>query len=391
MFKKSILLSVIVICSLYSATPPPVEEEFLDDDFGGDEEIKVVKTDTKEDKLYSIYGTATASTNYNYKDKTGISSLKISSNVKGDYKINDTFKAKATVKVYKDFKTDIKDDYDLDVNELYAQGTLENNVDLKIGRQIVVWGKSDNIRITDTLNPMDYTTPGMTDIKDLRLGRFMMKANYDIQSWDLSAIVLRENRYSKMPEKGSEYYLPRVFPSAPSGLGIAFSASKNFQGQDLAFYVSNDYVDNTTYKSNMLGAAYNKVIEQYLVKTEFAYFDNYDSSNIDSRIDALVGVEFNGISDGSISFEMANKKDEIQYAIRFSQSYINQTLDFTALYTGYGSQLEGGGFFKIWSDYAIDDKVSTSFGLIDYIGGDKQNFEAIKDNDRLFASMTYNF
>jgi len=88
---------------------------------------------------------------------------------------------------------------------------------------------------------------------------------------------------------------------------------------------------------------------------------------------------------------MANKNDEIQYALRFTQSYINQTLDFTALYTGYGSSLEGGGFIRVWADYSIDDKISTSFGIIDYIGGDKQNFEAIKDNDRLFASLTYNF
>jgi hypothetical protein len=269
--------------------------------------------------------------------------------------------------------------------------TINNKLDLKIGRQIIVWGKSDNIRITDILNPMDFTTPGMTDIKDLRLGRFMMKANYTVQTWDLSAIILRENRYSKMPKLGSEYYLPKVFPSEEDEIGFAFSASKNLQGQDIAFYTSNDYVDNTTYKTNMLGMAYNKVIQQYLIKTELAYFDNYDSNTIDSRVDSLIGIEYNGISDGSISFEMANKTDEIQYALRFTQSYINQTLDFTALYNGYGKDLEGGGFIRVWSDYAIDDKFSTSFGIIDYLGGDKQNFEAIKDNDRLFASMTYNF
>jgi len=387
---KYIVVSIFLTISLYGVTTPS-EDEFADDGFG-DEEIKIEKIDIKKDDKYSIYGSLTTTSNYNYNKNIGISSLKLSSNINQDFKINKNFKIKTTIKAYKDFKTKINNDYDLDVNEIFIQGTLNNKIDLKIGRQVVVWGKSDNIRITDILNPMDYTTPGMTDIKDLRLGRFMNKVNYSTQGWDLTGILLYENRYSTMPTVGSEYYIPKIFPIAPNNsIGLALSASKNYEGQDVAFYASNDYVDNTTFKSNMIGMAYNKVIEQYLLKTEFAYFDNYNSNIINSKIDALVGVEYNGISDGSISLEMANKNNEIQYAMRFTQSYINQTLDFTVLYNGYGKNLKGGGFVRIWADYAINDKFSTSFGMIDYIGGYKQNFEIIKDNDRVFTSLTYNF
>jgi len=50
-------------------------------------------------------------------------------------------------------------------------------------------------------------------------------------------------------------------------------------------------------------------------KTEAAYFDNYDSSTIKEKIDSLLGIEYNGIKDGSLSFEVANKDDDIQYAL----------------------------------------------------------------------------
>ena len=89
--------------------------------------------------------------------------------------------------------------------------------------------------------------------------------------------------------------------------GIAISLNGNLQGQDIAFYASNQYIDNKTYRSNMLGFAYNIVKNSFLLKTEIAYFDNYDSDTVKAKTDALVGVEYNGISDGSISFEVANK------------------------------------------------------------------------------------
>ncbi|MBE9551987.1 MAG: hypothetical protein IMF05_00860, partial [Proteobacteria bacterium] len=49
------------------------------------------------------------------------------------------------------------DEYESDaaLGEAYIQGRLGAGADIKAGRQIVVWGKSDAIRITDVLNPLD--------------------------------------------------------------------------------------------------------------------------------------------------------------------------------------------------------------------------------------------
>jgi len=416
--KLSFASCLLLTSSLYSQDG---FDEFSDegDGFGGDEVIEIVKIKDDESK-FSAYGSLSLSASYNYahnqpevgqNDFRGLSSSKLSTDINLEYKLPNDFKIKSTLKAYKDFIYDLKDDeytttpkdYDKDaeINELYVQGSLNSKTDVKIGRQIVVWGKSDNIRITDTLNPMDNTTPGMVDIEDLRLARTMSKVDYFVDKWAISGIVLHENRYSKMPQYGSDFtslnkiQADMMSTKEPSNSlkdsGIALSASANLEGEDIAFYYSNQYIDNTIYRSNMLGMAYNKVIDSFLFKTEFAYFDNYDSSTVKSKLDGLVGLEYNGISDGSISFEMANKNDDIQYALRFTQSYINQTLDFTALYSAFGKELEDGAFLRVWADYDIDDKLSTSIGFINYIGGDAAQLEMIKDNDRVFASLKYSF
>ena len=401
--KLCIVGSLLFSSSLYSNDGFTNESEAFDDvdDFGGDEEIIIEKIDTKKQNDFTSYGSITYSTNYSYKDIDDITSSKISTNLNFEYKLDENSKLKSTVKAYQDFESNIKNDRDIDINEIYLQSSLNINTDIKVGRQIVVWGKSDNIRITDTLNPLDMTTPGMVDIEDLRLGRVMSKIDYFMEKWSLTGIILHENRYSDIPKFGSEYTISNemkynnMLVKEPSNTiensGIALSASANLEGQDIAFYYSNQYVDNTTYRSNMLGMGYNKVLDSFLFKTEFAYFDNYDSSTVKSKLDGLVGLEYNGISEGSISFEMANKNDDIQYALRFTQSYLNQTLDFTALYSAFGKELEDGGFIRVWGDYDIDDKLSTSVGFINYISGDLAQFNMIKDNDRVFASLKYSF
>ncbi len=414
---KKISLCLLLCSSLVFAA-----DEF-DDEFGDEEIIQVaptLKSEKKDDKL-SLYGSLSLSSSYNYNhnkpplptqnDYRGLSSVKTSADLTLEYKFDNGFKAKAVTKAYNDFIYDIKDEdykvtpkgYDkgFDINEIYLQGSLQSNLDIKIGRQIVVWGKSDNIRITDSLNPLDNTTPGMVDIKDLRLGCVMTKLDYFINDWAISGIILHENRFSRMPQYGSDYAPANIIMAnaisvdEPSNSiknsGVALSASVNMQGQDLAFYYSNQYVDNTIYRSNMFGFAYNKVIDSFLFKTELAYFDNYDSVLVDSKIDSLIGVEYNGISDGSISLEVANKDDDIQYALRFTQSYINQTLDFTALYSGFGKECEYGGFARVWIDYDINDKLSSSFGFINYMGKEQQRFQMIENNDRIFASLKYSF
>jgi len=412
---KLVVTSLFLLNNLYS------EDGFDDEDeFGSDEVIEIVKT-KKEQKGFGYYGSITYSNSYNYSHKKplnynfndfrGFSSSKLSIDVNLEYKLKNDFKIKSNLKVFKDFIYDLKDDdykiipkdYDeyTDINEFYFQGSINSQIDFKIGRQIIVWGKSDNIRITDTLNPMDYSNMGMVDIKDLRLGKTISKIDYFIDKWALTGIILHENRFSKMPKYGSDYapankiIANKLNVKKPSNSfknsGIALSLNGNLEGQDLSFYYSNQYLDNTNYKSNMLGFAYNKVIDNFLFKTELAYFDNYDDDKISDKIDSLIGFEYNGIDDGSFSLEIANKNNDIQYAVRFTQSYINQTLDFTTLYNGFGKDVKNGGFIRSWFDYAYNDTISINFGMIDYLDGDDIKFKMLNNNDRIFGNLKFNF
>lgn len=53
--------------------------------------------------------------------------------------------------------------------------------------------------------------------------------------------------------------------------------------------------------------------------------------------------------------------------------------------------MANGGFARVWLEYDVADAIGVNFGVVDYIDGDKPLRKAIKDNDRIFADITYSF
>ncbi|CAC9522852.1 hypothetical protein [uncultured Gammaproteobacteria bacterium] len=409
-------------------------EEGFDDSGFDDNFSDELAIQTKPPEKGSVYGSVDLESHYNFSNNKNLSSAKILTDLSAEYKIDNNTKISGNLKAYHDFIFDTSNHYsttpnsygnELNVNELNIEGSINSNLDFKIGRQIVVWGKSDSIRITDVLNPLDNRTPGLIDIKNLRLGRLMSKLDYYQDNLKISAALLHENRFSKNPKFGSDFKASTDLPESKPGnnlknTGIALSLTGEFSGYDFGIYFADTYLDKPYFengalhfdnKSKMLGFAYNQVIDNFLLKTEVAYFDTLKYSGLNgtkSRIDSLIGVEYTGINNGSISYELSLKKinnydnvinaqsnnftkqETYQHALHFTQSYLNQTIDLTAILGVFGKKGDKGGFARASLNYAIDDKISISGGIIDYIGGSNTT-DPIRDNDRIFTKISYSF
>jgi len=400
-----------------------------------DEIIEVVVNNAPESKGV-LYGSIDIEAHHNIGNNKNLSSLKTLVDVIGEYKFDNGVKVNGNLKGYHDFVYDLENrtipngyENEINLNELNIELEISPNLDFKTGRQIVVWGKSDSIRITDILNPLDNRTPGLVDIKNLRLGRTMSKLDYYFDNLNLSVIALHENRFTKNSMQYSDFKPTEANKSTSKpkdslgNTGVALSLTGAFSGYDLGLYFADTYIDkpylvesNTILKydnkSKMLGVAYNKAMGSYLLKTEIAHFDQVKYNGVSdakARTDALLGVEYSGITDGSISYEVAVRKihkyssainiksngykpeEEIQQALRFNQSYLNQALDLSAVLSLFGDHGQDGGSARVSLDYALDDQTSISGGVIDYIGGDNLTINAYKDNDRIFAKVSYLF
>ncbi|MDH5465099.1 MAG: DUF1302 domain-containing protein, partial [Thiovulaceae bacterium] len=166
-------------------------------------------------------------------------------------------------------------------------------------------------------------------------------------------------------------------------------------------------------KIQMLGIAGNIAFGSWLVKSEVAYLDGLiynTTTNEKSRVDALIGLEYTGLSDVVLSAEWANRhivdyeavmlnaadfvrRDEVTTAMRASYTFDHDNATVTYLLTRFGPQWQDGGFQRFWIDYDLTDSVKLSSGVIDYMAstGQKPFFDAIVDNDRIFFDVKYSF
>jgi hypothetical protein len=354
-----------------------------------------------------------------------------------EHKFENGFKFKANAKAYYDAIYDIKGSEKFSQDELnelrsevelfdaYLEGSLADNFDMKLGRQVVVWGRSDTIRVTDILNPLDNRRPGMVDIEDLRLPVAMAKFDYFIGDWRVTPIAILEQRFSKKPPFGS------VFNPVPdtginnesySDVTYALSVGGEFSGWDVNFYAARihddaGYVTPTPTlsikhdKVNMFGTALNVLTGSWLFKTELAYFNGlkYTTTGDKSftRTDALLGLEYKGIADTLISYDIVRReigdyddrlinelnplnKQSYQHAFRVSSDFMNASLTANYLISLYGEKLNEGGFQRAWIKYELGEGINTNIGIVDYLGGSLV-FDAVKDNDMIFADISYSF
>ena len=414
----------------------------FDDEEVAPKKEKLVDSAKREDgKLVGVLGDFTGKITeqlaFSYSDDNphdNLSSLKSSLLLDYEHKFDNGFKVKTNGKAYYDAIYSIrgrdkysKDELDeleheVELYDAYVEGSLADNLDMKLGRQVVVWGRSDTIRVTDILNPLDNRRPGMVDIEDLRLPVAMAKLDYFVGDWRVTPMAVLEQRFSKNPPAGSAFNgATRSLPENEDYNDVtpALSIGGEFSGWDVNFYAAKVRDDAGYFsagklkhdKVNMVGTALNVLNGSWLLKGELAHFDGlkYSSTgdNEFKRTDGLLGVEYNGVADTLISYDasvrrvhdydtrlkrlpLAVDQETYQHAFRVSSDFLNATVKGNYLISLFGAKADEGGFQRAWVKYDIADGIFANVGVVDYIGGSTR-FDAVSNNDMAFVDVTYSF
>ena len=329
----------------------------------------------------------------------------------------------------RDYPQSVKDEYqrEVELDELWLRGRLGSAADIKLGRQIVVWGKSDNLRITDVINPLDARELGMVDIEDLRLPVTMSRLDLYRGHWNLSALIIHEVRFDKFPPFGSEYF-PLPFPLPPddkpdsslqnSQFGLALNGS--FSRWDLSLYAANIF-DRQAWIANpgtpqaerrharisMLGAAAVLPLSNWLWKTELAHYPGLRLTGHNDRIarrDVLLGMEYSGFNDTTLSVELADRhlydyqplpggapRNNWQAAIRYQGDFQHDRLHLTLVGTFVELFDNAAGFVRAQGEYELTDDINLTVGLVLYQQGELPPTSGLADNDRVFADLEWSF
>ena len=202
-----------------------------------------------------------------------------------------------------------KDSPVADIRELYIDISLDN-MDVRLGKQYIIWGVLEGVRIVDELNPMDFRELILPDLIDYRIPLWSAKLDYYAEVGDIQFVWIPDLRFHKPGPQGSEWELLQEVPGTRkpeswtlenSELGIKLDTT--VYDAELSFsylYTWDDFpVIFRTVKIgasasegpeffpsytriSMYGLTVVKPIGDYILKSELAYVENkfFGRSNI---------------------------------------------------------------------------------------------------------------
>ncbi len=98
------------------------------------------------------------------------------------------------------------------IRELYID-IINANSDLRIGKQFIVWGILEGIRITDEMNPLDFRELILPDLLDYRIPLWSVKANYYTDEDTYELVWIPDIKSHKPAPGGSEWELLQEIPN----------------------------------------------------------------------------------------------------------------------------------------------------------------------------------
>jgi len=313
------------------------------------------------------------------------------------------------------------------------------NVDYRIGKQIIVWGRADRLNPTDNLTPRNFTLLTPED-EDQKMGTLAAKITYHSLGNSLTGIWLPDFNPNVIPVAATPgiFYTEQI-PDAnqislkfdQSGSDVDWSASY-FSGLDL----NPDIVIGATTPSGLnlifehnrirvLGMDAAMTLGRYGLRAEAAYTwtENTGPNDFDVKKPFLylvmggdrtfldyinVNIQYysrhvtnysdpRSITDPvqrAVAIQgavLSNQIDRYQHgvSIRVSDKWFNETLEGEI--AGIASFGPTNYYIRPRLVYAFNDNLKGSLGLDIYRGESYTFFGYLRDNSLLFAEMKYSF
>ncbi len=106
------------------------------------------------------------------------------------------------------------DSLDFRMREIYLDLYLKN-MDIRIGKQQIVWGKADGVFITDIVSPLNLTEFLLPDFDEIRVGVYAAKFDFYFGNSTVEAIWKPVYAGNELPPPGSIWHITPGFPAPP--------------------------------------------------------------------------------------------------------------------------------------------------------------------------------
>jgi hypothetical protein len=308
----------------------------------------------------------------------------------------------------------LKDRTGFQLREAYGYYSDEH-WDLRAGRQIIVWGVADGLRLTDIISPMDYTEFLAQDYDDIRIPVGGLRLRYSKEKWSMEAVAVPVSSFFELPTDDKN-------PWSVGPIPISDEPSHRFchmeYGGRLSFFLSGiDFSLSALHTWNkmpvicngvgvyrrmtLLGGDLSIPVGKFVVRGEVAEYLDEAQSSVSwdvpraSSTNALLGIDWYAGNDWSLSAQYAHKyvawgehRNTGLATFRISKELLRNTLTLQSF--AYIDVTNGGIYNRLSADYALNDQLHATLGY-DFFHADKGMFTVYDKNSEVFVKLKYSF
>ncbi|MCX2981278.1 hypothetical protein EYC98_10425 [Halieaceae bacterium IMCC14734] len=339
---------------------------------------------------------------------------------------------------------------ELSLREMYLDAEWGDNF-WRIGKQQVVWGQADGIKVLDVVNPQSYREFILDDFDDSRIPLTMLNLEIPLANDStLQLLWIPDTTYHELAEADTPYFLtsPKLVPQPVPGLetrvdkankpddfledseaGLRYSSfwggwdvTLNYLYHYQDFPVLYQQLEKTAtgvemlitpeYERNHLfgGTLSNSIGTDLILRAEIAY--NSDSFHVSSAIDeqgigrsaevsGVVGLDWQLTSSTLLSgqyfqsslldYEPSIQREESERNISayLQQFFLNETLQFSGLLL-YSTDTEDT-WAQVKLKYMLQSNLEIWLGADVFSGDEEGLFGQFEDTDRILVGLEWGF
>ena len=117
----------------------------------------------------------------------------------------------------------VGDRVDVELREIYVEATMGRTY-LTVGKQQIVWGKADGLKILDVVNPQRFREFILDEIDDARIPLWAVNAEIPMGDFTAQLLFIPDQTYHELPELNSIYAFtsPLFRPTLQPGVTLDF-------------------------------------------------------------------------------------------------------------------------------------------------------------------------
>lgn len=335
---------------------------------------------------------------------------------------------------------------ELELRELYFDFSFEN-ANLRLGKQQVVWGQADGLKLLDVVNPQDFSRFILDEFDQSRIPIWMVNLELFFPIGDLQLLWIPDASVHNLANRDTTYEITAPFANIPASVAYAIEDAEHpdslFQDGDIGTRLSIfkggwDLTLNYLYhyedfpvmrrtlansrlvfspdyeRTHTLGFTASNAFGNFIVRSEFAYnSDKYVSTNTTFKtrrsragvqssreLGYVIGLDWTGLTDTFISIQLfqsillddgdyVRDRTDTNVSLLVRRYFLNESVKLELL--GIHHQNDGDRLVRLSADYELTSNTTLGFFSDTFDGESDEFYGQFDDEDRIGFKVTVGF